>query len=365
MPGTCTFIGAALAYLIGSGFASGQEIMQYFVPFGKNAIAAAGLTALILITANSGFAYAGEKCGDNKDAIFVFFAGPKAGKIFCWLTAAFALLSYVVMLAGAGSALNQQYGLPLWTGVAAMTIFTVITVCLGLNKLVNIISRIGPFLAALVLFTGIVTLLHNSSSLPENLQLINEGRIALLKSANKWWLSALLNGGMNLLIMSGLMAELGEEYGAKKIMAGQSIGVLLYASICLLMAFALISVLPQITGTQIPNLVLAAGLSPALAAVFGIIIFAAVFTTACPLLWTAASRINREKSRRYSLTVLLMAGSGSLLALAVPFATLVNRIFVAEGLVGIILFFFICRKLLLDFVKRKIKRIMKDNKDPW
>ena len=83
MPGTCTFIGAALAYLIGSGFASGQEIMQYFVPFGKNAIAAAGLTALILITANSGFAYAGEKCGDNKDAIFVFFAGPKAGKIFC------------------------------------------------------------------------------------------------------------------------------------------------------------------------------------------------------------------------------------------------------------------------------------------
>lgn len=45
-----TYAGAIIAFLIGSGFATGQEILQYFTSYGYWGIFGTGLLVLVLIS---------------------------------------------------------------------------------------------------------------------------------------------------------------------------------------------------------------------------------------------------------------------------------------------------------------------------
>ena len=55
-----TLTGAYLGFLIGSGVATGQELMQYYSPYGFKVFGTAITIAIILIVANFGFSYAGK-----------------------------------------------------------------------------------------------------------------------------------------------------------------------------------------------------------------------------------------------------------------------------------------------------------------
>ena len=58
-----TFMGAVLAYMMGSGFATGQELLQYYVSYGYQGILVGITLAAILIFANWGFAKTGHQEG--------------------------------------------------------------------------------------------------------------------------------------------------------------------------------------------------------------------------------------------------------------------------------------------------------------
>ena len=103
-----TFMGAVLAYMMGSGFATGQELLQYYVSYGYQGILVGITLAAILIFANWGFAKTGHQEGFNKGSeIFNYYCGDKTGKIFDWFTTLFCFMSFIVMLAGAGSTLEH------------------------------------------------------------------------------------------------------------------------------------------------------------------------------------------------------------------------------------------------------------------
>ena len=220
-----TFMGAVLAYMMGSGFATGQELLQYYVAYGEQAILVGITLAAVLIFANWGFAKAGHQQNfDQGFAIFKYYCGEKLGKIFDWFTTLFCFMSFIVMLAGAGSTLTQQYQLPLIIGVVAMAIFAAVTVSCGLNSLVEIIGKVGPILAICVLLIGIITISDCADALTPNLERITNKDISLLQASNSWLLAGLSNGGLSLLISAGFMARLGSTNEFKPLMIGQSLG---------------------------------------------------------------------------------------------------------------------------------------------
>jgi hypothetical protein len=49
----------------------------------------------------------------------------------------------IVMYSGAASALNEQYGAPLWVGAAIIAGICCVTSLFGLKNIVNVISKIG------------------------------------------------------------------------------------------------------------------------------------------------------------------------------------------------------------------------------
>src|SRR5690625_2552953 len=117
-------IGSAfIGVIVGAGFASGQEIIQYFTSFGY-------IGTIAAIVATGLFAYLGMtltklgsrlKADSHKVAIYEI-----SGRYLGFIVDAIIVFTLfgvgVVMIAGAGSTLNQQFGLPVFVGSIIMTV---------------------------------------------------------------------------------------------------------------------------------------------------------------------------------------------------------------------------------------------------
>lgn len=94
-------IGAMFAYLIGSGFASGQETMQYFSGWGSvwASLGVAAIALLLSCLAYIAYSYAGRTRGlQDLAGIYDFYAGNVFGKlfqVFAWL---FNACCYILLL---------------------------------------------------------------------------------------------------------------------------------------------------------------------------------------------------------------------------------------------------------------------------
>ena len=159
-------IGSAfIGIIVGAGFASGQEILQYFTSFGTLGIAGALVSTAL-------FAYLGMvltrlgsrmRTTSHKDVIYKI-CGRYIGSIVDGILV-FTLFGVgVVMLAGAGANLHQQFGLPPYVGSLLMVILVLVTIMLNVDKVVMVIGSITPFLILAVVFVSVYCLLTMDTS---------------------------------------------------------------------------------------------------------------------------------------------------------------------------------------------------------
>ena len=351
-----TLSGAFLAFLIGSGVATGQELMQYYTPYGFKVVGTAITIAVILIVANFGFAYAGKKGNITKGSdVFEYYCGPIAGKAFDIFTVFFCYMSYVVMVSGAASTLEQQYSFPLIVGAVLIVVLVGVTVAFGLNSIVEVIGKIGPTLVALIFIMAFISLIMNAGNIPTNIESINNGTLQVTKAGANWFLSGLSNGGFCLLWLAGYTAALGMKEDFETLMKANVISSIVLVISNMVIGFAILAKLDLVHSLQIPNLYLATEIWPPLAYIFGILIFAAIYTTACPLLWTASARFAKEGTQKFRVITVNLAVIGLIIALFVPFNKLMNYIYVINGYLGFI--------VLAIMVIRMVPMLSKDKKD--
>ena len=135
---------------------TGQEIIQYFTAYGVQGIFTVLLFAVCFIYYNYNFAKAGaEEHFEKGNDVYKFYCGKYVGTFMDYYSTIFCYMSFFVMVGGAASTLNQQYGLPFVVGgviLAALAIFTVVG---GLNSLVDKIGMVGPAIVVLVSESGV------------------------------------------------------------------------------------------------------------------------------------------------------------------------------------------------------------------
>lgn len=331
--------GALLGFLIGSGVATGQELMQYYTPYGYWTFGTAAIIAFILIVANYGFAYAGNlKHFEKGSQVFGFYCGPVVGKIFDWFTVLFCYMSYIVMIGGGSATLHQQYGIPLFIGGIMVAVLAAATVAFGLNIVVNLVGRIAHLVIILILLIGLISLIQSFGSLPENIARAQANEIEMVKAADNWFLSGVSNGGFCILWLAGFVAALGSREDFSTLMKGNIASSIALVIINSVIGFAILANIDAVKGLQIPSLYLATQIWPPLAHIFGILIFGAIYTTACPLLWTASSRFTTEGTANFKIANCLLAAFGLIIALYVPYSILMNYIYVINGYLGAIMF---------------------------
>ena len=337
-----TYLGAVCAFAIGSGFASGQELMQYYTSYGWQMFLVGGVFIAIFIYTNYRCSAESMTLGMTKSSsIFDFYCGnKKLGGFFNVFCGFFCYLSFIVMLAGAGATLNQQYGLPIAVGASIMCVVVVLVTIAGLNGIVEVIGKVGPVIIVLVLTIAVITCITHAGDIEPGIAAIEAGEYhgVISKVGNNWAMSGLSYAGFVLLWFAGFMANLGSstnetgEY--RELIVGQILGALIYIAACWVCAIALASQISNTAGASIPNLVLAAQVWPPLAAIFAVIIYAAVFSTACPLLFTAANTVSEEGTARYRIVAIVGAAIALVIALFVPYQGLVNIVYGYCGYVG-------------------------------
>jgi uncharacterized membrane protein YkvI len=344
-----TIAGAVLAFLIGSGFASGQEILQYFAAYQFESILVGIVIILILCFANYCFVHAGNREKFTKGSeVINYYCGPVVGLFFDYFAAVFCYMSFIVMLGGIGATVEQQFGIPGVGGAVGLAVCAGLTVIFGLDAIVNIISKIGPFLVALSILIGLATLIISWEHIGEGAELITAKQVTVMQASTNWLFAGCSYGGFCLMWLAGFMAQLGSEYehNEKELQLGQFIGVSMLVVACVIVGFAQVANIREVAGTQVPNLVLAQKLAPMLAHGFAIIIVLAIYTTACPLLWTVSARFTQQGSTRYKALTAVLALLGCFVALKIPFNTLVNYIYVINGYGGAVLIIFMAVKLV-------------------
>ncbi|MFB8388403.1 hypothetical protein ACFC3F_14795 [Microbacterium sp. NPDC055910] len=333
-----TFMGAIVAYLIGSGFATGQESMQYFSSFG-----AAGATGALIITLAqyAYFTIVALRDGRNlrlksTNEIFEYYCGKYLGKFFGIFAPAFFFCMYAVMLSGAGAALEQHFGWNVQIGIFAMAIATLLTVMLGLDGLVSIMSKLGPVIVALAIIVGIVGIVMNPGGIADSNETLAD--IDVLQAAPNWAISGFIFPGIGLLMLVPFLAGIGRKArNDREAAVSGFVGALTFVIAVAIVAFGLLANIGEVYDQQIPMLWIADQVFAGSGLIFSIVLFAGIYTTAVPLLWVAVNRIeSNDKSTRARILALIGTVVAVLLA-QVPFANLVNLLYPIAGYLTLIL----------------------------
>src|SRR5690606_18062932 len=138
---------AFIGIVVGAGFASGQEILQYFTSFGYWGLAA-------VLVAGALFGYIGmilTRLGSrmntksHEDVIYGISANTPGEVIdFTLILTLFEVL--VVLIVGAGSIFSPRCGPAPALGRSIMIILVVLTIMLNVKKVIPNVSSITPFL---------------------------------------------------------------------------------------------------------------------------------------------------------------------------------------------------------------------------
>lgn len=329
--------GAFLAFLIGSGFATGQEGMQFFVPYGLPGIGGAFFFLLLGSYMTISLLLVGQKHGfKNNEEVFKYYTGEFIGLIFTWYTIVMIFSVYVLMLAASGSVLEEYYGTPVYIGSAIMACAVLATLYLGLHELIDVIGSVGPVLILLILCMAVLAVVQN----PEGIKAgaIAASSLDMLKASDHWWLSGLLYTALQAVGLFSFLPALGATIENRKdlIYAGIIGPTIYFVTLCLVI-LALLSSMPEIYGKMIPMLNIAVNTMPFIAPFFVFIVLAGIFTTTAPLLWIVLVKFARDGSRQYKLLAIMLTVVGYIGGMTLPFDKLVNMIYPTVGASGIVL----------------------------
>lgn len=362
--------GAVIAFTIGSGFATGQEIIQYYTAYGVQGILTVLLFAVCFVYYNYNFAKAGaEERFEKGNDVYKFYCGKYVGTFMDYYSTIFCYMSFFVMIGGAASTLNQQYGLPLALGGLILAALSILTVVGGLNSMVDKIGMVGPAIVILCIAIGVLTLVRDGGQVGAGLEAIHTGALAqagneTIKSAGpNWVISGLSYAGFVLLWFASFTAALGAHNKKKDLEYGVYLGTLAVCIAIILIMFAQIANIntPGIANqgifvwnADIPNLILAERIWKPFASIFAVVVFAGIYTTAVPLLYNPCARFAKEGTAKFKILTVVLGIVGLLVGLFLPFRVLVNVIYVLNGYVGAVLILFMLWKNIKDtFIHKK------------
>lgn len=328
------FAGSYVATIIGSGFATGQEILQFFSFYGLAGIGSCIIAMILFAGLGMEFLNRGRLVKpEDSMKMFRLYTGNVIGAFLEWFVPIFLFGVFVVMISGAGATISEYYGLSPYVGRVGMAVLSYITVSLGLKKLSNVIGNIGPVIIIFTIAVGIVSLLTHLDNLPVALEYIKTAQVT--KPAPNAFVAGFLYASYNVVIIVGFLAGLGATTDNKKeaIWGGFLGGVALMLAGGI-MYFAMLVQANVVFEKTIPTLYLADQINPFIGKLFSVILLLGIFSTAVPLLWMCTNRFVDDEHPKFKLVSLGLTVLG-LIGGFLPFDKLVGTIYPYTGYIGI------------------------------
>lgn len=326
--------GAFVGVIVGAGFASGQEIMQFFTSFGLMGLAGAVISTALFIFLAMALATLGRhhEAVSHKGVIHAI-CGRYLGMLVDAMITFFMFAIAVVMVAGGGALLEQLAGIPRLWGSAGVTLLTVAIVCLDIRKVIGFIGSITPLLALMVIIVSVAAFANSDADIAA----LQAAAAQQPRGAANWLIAALLYVSYNIVAGAPFLVIMGgQALDRKTALWGGLIGGALLGVLMLLIAGSMLAQVDHLGGVAMPMLLMATQLSPFLGIVMGIAIFGMILNTAVGVLYSFSARILEPDTPRFRWGT-LVAGVVAFLGSLVGFIQLVGTVYPFFGYLGFIL----------------------------
>ena len=183
--------------LVGAGFATGQEVVQYFTAFGSWGIAGIIVAAAIMTLAGTVFLQLGSYFhATEHNTVFRKVTHPIVSKLLDVAVIITLFAIGFVMLAGAGSNMEQQFGWPAWIGSTLMLGLVIAVGMMDVNKVSKVIGMLTPSIIIAVIGVAIYTMFH----MPDDIGAAMEASSQIDTPISNWLVSALNYNGLALML---------------------------------------------------------------------------------------------------------------------------------------------------------------------
>ncbi|SCS25411.1 YkvI family membrane protein [Staphylococcus caeli] len=322
---------AYVGIVVGAGFSTGQEVMQFFSPFGLWSYIGVILSGLILGFIGRQVAKIGTAFdAQNHESTLDYLFGDKFSKLVDYLLIFFLFGISVTMIAGAGSTFQESFGVPTWLGALIMVIAIYITLLMDFNKIVRALGVVTPFLIILVVIIAIYYLFNGSISIGQVNEKVPDASLV------KGILYGINYGGLAFAVGFSTIVAIGGDASRRRVSgAGALFGGIVYTILLALINFALQSEFTKIQDASIPMLTLANDIHPWIGLVLSIIMLAVMYNTILGLMYSFAARFTEPYSKKYHIFIVVMVIVAFALSF-VGFAGLITFLYPIMGVVGLV-----------------------------
>ncbi|MFZ5597858.1 MAG: hypothetical protein ACOY31_12705 [Bacillota bacterium] len=335
--------------VIGAGFASGQEILQFFILSGSRGLYGVFLAALLFSYLGGLVMMLSASLGSSGyNDIYDKILGRRAGRLMDILSLIMLPGGLIVMMAGGGAIFSEHLGLPHTLGTLLIAIVTAAVLSRGLQGVMSANMVLVP-LKVIVITVICVTALINSGNvrcpLPE---------IAGEPGKNWAW-SAILYVSYNMVVPVAVLSSLGRSVSARPGALGGVLGGAAMGGVAGLVVLTGLCFYPGIASSEIPLLYISGDLGTPVTVLLGALIWMAILTTAIADAHGFASRFAESNCRKYRLigigTVLLALPVSSL-----KFSLLVKVLYPLFGYAGLILLFSLLFSVPFRIARRRFRK---------
>jgi uncharacterized membrane protein YkvI len=266
-----TYIGT----VVGAGFATGQEILQFFTKYGSIALLTILVsTALFIWFGTKVMLLAHDIGAKSYEDLNKHMFGPRLGEWFSLLLLVELFSVSIVMLAGAGSVFREQLGQSFLLGIIVTLVLGFLVITRGMKGIMAVNVVVVPMM---LLFTGIVFYHTMQSPSFRTLDWLHQ---ADPFAPGRAWIAPMLYSAFNLASAQAVLVPLGSSIQDREairrggVLGGLGLGVLLLIGHISLSAHA-----PVIFQYEIPMGLVVAGMGMAIHFIYLLLIYAEIFTT--------------------------------------------------------------------------------------
>jgi uncharacterized membrane protein YkvI len=335
-----------IATIIGAGFASGQEIVQFFSIYYKGGfygVILAGILFSIIGCILLDKVYTERIQGYDE---FLFpSTGHLLGRIMDIIITLFMLSVFCVMIAGMGNIFLDKTGIPFSYGVILAVIFCMAAILSDLKGIISISTITSPILIAGIIIVGLYILTCKDVSA---FNFSNN----ITKLTKNWFFSSLIYVSYNSIISSVVMCSLLPYLKTRKVgIMGGILGGLLLCLIALVLNCVIFLFYPGSFKSEIPMLDITHKLSNIINIIYTLILWLAMFVSAVTSGYCLVDRVKTKVKVNVKLLVVIIC------VIAIPlsnigFSNLISSVYPLFGYLGL----FMILIILLQGFKKIIGR---------
>lgn len=316
-----TYVGA----IIGAGFASGQELLHFFVRYGFSGLLGTLVAGIGFVVFGAAiFRIAARERVTSYHELLPILVGEKLGRVADLCFSFYLFMGLVIMLAGCGAVFWETLNLSTGLGIGLSSLALAIALFWKEDGVVTLNAILVP----LIIFGAIlVTVLVWQKT----------GFFAVVTKGGldfSWLGSAFLYVSYNLIGGLVILIRFTDSHRQEGI-PGIFLGGIILALLAGMLSLVLLKNYSTIAEQEVPLLALAENRNVFLGLAYGVVLWFAMLTTAAVDAAALALRVNQKKTP-YWLTTLLLILISSALA-NIGFSVLIKTIYPLFGYLGLAL----------------------------